>query len=665
MASSLSKWKSPFCSNMNLESGVELNKKNLALSVFLAEILVLSNLGLSATAVDSVESQSAASWQLSSLDQPNLGGQAIDNLYQYPSSAGQGVKVFIACGTNLHPAINGQVEGVAKKAQVEALGACGSDTDGFNLAGQISQVISRSDVPKKVLLIEGAGDNLTIPLVKTQLGNAESAGIVVIANGLTENNMSSCLNHKSLNVSGYQIREYNASRKYVTFANVFPYSEWRNCVDLLSPDPDSLGYVAGVVANFISKNPAATPPVIRNAILSNSEFEEYDGCSTCEYRTLDQAFLLPERPTQAQAISMDIVNQDGSPIMNETEYALKHASWSKPSQQAGEANWFGCDPERGCQLLVSGEKMAPSQASVGTGERVAVVTRTRVDGVVYTMLSYSDKPSVISNLQGQNRVAHSIYLTDGLVGIWYACQRSYSYLQNKLPSDCRERSSTPSNSTTLRASDLGMYILSRPVGQSMFFSRTSGPVGKSEPEVSIASASEKKVGSYTVVRLSVDPDQNSCPNKLTLNISERRPLTSKKLELKLVDCQASYKVKIRANTRVLASVREGISSEPATAESVILATPSLVATAPKRAFGSYNLTVRTSQVRSVKCTVNEEYFSFYGDLLSSRWFEITLQSGRRSLSRKTQYVGVIKGLVTCPGSRDFGDSAATFKVFSY
>jgi hypothetical protein len=131
-------------------------------------------------------------------------------------------------------------------------------------------------------------------------------------------------------------------------------------------------------------------------------------------------------------------------------------------------------------------------------------------------------------------------------------------------------------------------------------------------------------------------------------------------------CRYYYSAPINGNVKLqVFAPKTKYTSASKSDTNLIEGVPNLVATTPVRTFGSYRLSLRSNVSLTTSCNVREEYYSFSGTFMTTRWFTVNLRYGYGSAIRKPSYIGVIKGMVTCRANSKYGVAIDTYKVFSY
>ncbi|TJY62894.1 S8 family peptidase [Sinimarinibacterium sp. CAU 1509] len=275
-----------------------------------------------------VATQSGSTWGLDRIDQTDL---PLDNLYSYPTSAGQGVNVYvidtglnaahsefsgrvgvgrnfaansggllcnllgIGCktdatnttdcnghGTHVTGTAAGSVYGVAKKATVHpvrVLGCNGSGSNSGVIAG-VDWVAANAQLPAVANMSLGGGDSAALDAA---VQNAVASGVVfVVAAG--NDNVDACSGSpnkvpEAITVGATTNADARAS-----------YSNFGSCVDLFAPGSNITSawydsntatntisgtsmaspHVAGAAALVLGANPSATPTQVTDAIVGSA-----------------------------------------------------------------------------------------------------------------------------------------------------------------------------------------------------------------------------------------------------------------------------------------------------------------------------------------------------------------------------------------------------------
>jgi hypothetical protein len=639
---------------------VRLRKFIALLAISLFSVLPTAQ---KADAISTSVVQLNASWGLSSLDQPNLGGLGVDSSYIYPVESGAGVRVYIACNDlDDQKYINGQVDGVAKKAEVSVIAIPCIGQDNSALVRSIDYAISdTTTATRKIITVRGDGDRLRNTEVKLAISRAEDHEILVLANALGYDR-TSCDGHLSINVGGYSNLDSEP--------NLTSGGRQINCIDLFAPNLDPLGFLAGVAANYLSKNLTSTAAQAREAILTHAEPESFylaQCLSNCQNRSLDQQFLLSTASELQATVVPSIVDQDDYPV-REATFSNRIVDSSARVVQAETTRWYKCFSRTfsvdNCVLISSAASF--KDMGLGFGEYVVSIVTVQGNELPITLISATEKPirqaPVIS---GRAIPGSHLELPGALVGQWYTCSERELSASNTASGFCEATGNSLSNSITLDQRSLGKIIRVKISGVRDFFTKSTEVIQKITPSILATAPEDAGINSIVRVDVQVEMDGISCPSKINLTINERKPIASRTVSLKLTSCSAHFKTRVRANTKFSISVGETNASYKASSNVTVLARPTMSVSTPKRAYGSYQLKLKSPQARSIKCSVFEDYYSFGGFKISESLYKISLVNGVGALHRKTKYVGVIKGLITCPRNADYGDSYGSFKVFSY
>ena len=615
--------------------------------------------------------QQEDSWQLSSLDQPNL---VLDKSNTYPAVAGLGVTIYNICESDYSFDVRYRV---AKNAnRVSSTRGCfefslpTSENVSRFVAGVDFVINDRSTNDRKILVVgDYFGSRKNYSSISDVLIKAEQSGILVISDGYTD--ATKCQDHSILTVGGYSI--YSPKVK----------NNWLNCIDIFAPEPDNrdwpkvvtlgpLNYVAEVAANYLSLNLSASVQETKNAILNNGDREYFDlsTCVACANRSLDSEFLLSDDPGYEAKLLTSVTDPEGHP-MRETDFTNEIKDSSGNLINPKEIMWFKCD--LGCYEIDSTVKtlkwpwQRSNWGSITGSHIIAVSSFTLPSGREYYLVSSLEKSIVENPISFPSHLEVDDYVTlnKGISGFWYLCSENGDLPTNQKPGDCKIISPLASNSIRLSPKYLTKYLRVMLFGDPMFYSQTSTSIAKSQPELQLTGANERLVDRVANVGVTVNPGNKPCPSSIMLTISERRPITKKSMTLKLRSCKASFTHKIRANTIFRFETRETSNSYSAIEYKTILATPSLNVQSPLRTFGKYTIRLRSKKPLNVTCNVSEDFFSFEGTRIGSRSYKLKLSFGSGSKTNTPNYIGVIKGMVMCPESPDFGDAYTTYKLFSY
>jgi hypothetical protein len=280
---------------------------------------------------------------------------------------------------------------------------------------------------------------------------------------------------------------------------------------------------------------------------------------------------------------------------------------------------------------------------------------------------------------------------------WYVCSKYHSKPQTQVPKGC-----SPLVGGSLNAwgamlderSDLNKYFALRVTGTDgsfQYFSKTTSAIQKSplaiglEPtniDDSDSTSLSAPIGTTYKLTLSTgipssinDPHIGNyrCPKSALVSIKNLASGYVSRKTIKLssssggdpADCTGRISVPVQANMRVQVELPSTYWTSKSTETIVVKGEPSLSASAPKRAFDSYVLRLKANRPVTTTCNVREEYFSFGGDLIATKWFSISLRYGYATKKRTTYYVGVIRAMVTCKSTSKYDVAIDTYKVFSY
>ena len=281
-------------------------------------------------------------------------------------------------------------------------------------------------------------------------------------------------------------------------------------------------------------------------------------------------------------------------------------------------------------------------------------------------------------------------LTESLNYSWYVCSQPQPGIHS-FPTNCtpvtyqssEENRNFPINSSRY----LGKYLVTSVSGNDwVYTTATIGKVAKVKPSIEYTSRDpddgfeplrSQALGSTLRARFEIQTSGNLgfawyCPKTATVTIENRAWGTKIRRTIKLVQdgqlggtCLAKVDTKLQGNIKVTLQI-PATSRTISTSKTILVkAEPKLTATVPKRTFNRYSLSLRASAPTSTSCNVREEYYSFEGTLLSTRWFIVKLSGGRGYASRTPSYVGVIRGMVTCESNSKYGVAIDTYKLFSY
>ncbi len=251
------------------------------------------------------------SWGLDRIDQISTTG---DNTYNFPASAGQGVRAYVVdtgvmasnpdfagrmlpgvdmygqnlenadCqghGTHVAGTIAGTKYGVAKKVSivpVRVLSCTGNGSWSYFISA-MDWIIANNPVGTPAVMSASIGSTSRYPLAEAAVEKLYAAGITpVIAAG--NFNVDACTNSPGAAPHAITVGATDATDSRASFSN------WGECVDVFAPgvnivsdsnvDP-SLGvsksgtsmatpHVSGLVALYLSANPTATPDQVTEAI---------------------------------------------------------------------------------------------------------------------------------------------------------------------------------------------------------------------------------------------------------------------------------------------------------------------------------------------------------------------------------------------------------------
>ena len=610
------------------------------------------------------------SWQLSSLDQTNL---AFDTSYTYPASAGLGVTIYDLCEQTY--SFDTRYRAAKNANRVSNESGCfwsyiSPDNRVSRFVSGVDFVIDdKSNDDRKILVVNDyLGEVKNYPAVANALTKAELAGILVVTNGYKDS--TTCQGHSTLTVGGYN--KYSPEIK----------SDGLSCIDIFAPEPNDrvwpeivtlgpLNYVAEVAANYLSLNLSASVQETRNAILSNGNREYFNlsTCVACQNKSLDQEFLLNDDPGYQANVVASVTDHEGHP-MRETDYTHEIKNSSGSTVTPNDTKWFKCD--LGCYQIDTGQKLTWPWESANwssiTGDYINAVSNfTLPSGRIYYVVSRLEK-SIVENpisFPSALEVGESIFQSQGKSGLWYLCSTSGNLPSNQQPVGCKLISPVSSNSIKLLSSFLDKYLRVRLDGNTIYFSQTSNAITKTQPELELSGVTDKFINGFAKIRMIVYPGNKPCPRIGKLTVFERRPSTKKTINLELKSCRGTHIQKIRANTVLKFEIPETKSSYSAAASKRIYGTPELKVQSPVRTFGKYTVRVKSNRALYVTCNVTEDLLSFEGTQISSRYYKLKLTKGSGARTSAPNYIGVIKGLVMCPKSSDYGDSYGAYKIFSY
>ena len=279
----------------------------------------------------------------------------------------------------------------------------------------------------------------------------------------------------------------------------------------------------------------------------------------------------------------------------------------------------------------------------------------------------------------------------------YECSKYSSKPQLRVPSGCSSFSEDSINYWGAILDDreyLGKYFALRVTGSDgtfQYFSKTTGAIRKSPLAIGLvptngddaeSTSLSAPVGTTYKLTLSTglatslnDPHIGNykCPNNALITIKNLATgyLLRKTIRLTSsssgdpVDCTGQIPVPIQANMRVQVELPGSYWTSKSTKTLTVKGEPALTASAPKRAFDSYTLRLKANRPLTTTCNVREEYFSFGGYLIATKWFSVSMRYGYATKKRFTYYVGVIKAMVTCKSTSKYGVAIDTYKVFSY
>jgi hypothetical protein len=220
----------------------------------------------------------------------------------------------------------------------------------------------------------------------------------------------------------------------------------------------------------------------------------------------------------------------------------------------------------------------------------------------------------------------------------------------------------------------------------VYTTATGGKIAKVNPPIEYTSRDpddgfeplrSQALGSTLRARFEIPTNDDSghkwyCPKTATVTIENRASGTKTRRTIKLVrdgllggTCLAKVDTKLQGNVKITLQLPSTSRTNSTSKTIWVKAEPKLTATVPKRTFDRYSLALRASAPITTSCNVREEYYSFEGRILSTRWFKVKLWSGRGYATRSPSYVGVIKGMVTCESNSKYGVAIDTYKLFSY
>lgn len=269
---------------------------------------------------------------------------------------------------------------------------------------------------------------------------------------------------------------------------------------------------------------------------------------------------------------------------------------------------------------------------------------------------------------------------------WYSCTSKKALPSNSKPSDCKRIPWSSSRTLEIDDSLEGRYLVVRHSNTKNYFSRSSKIITKPKPNISIdfwdsddevidsvpvgkSAYVTVNFGDWTWTELSFGSESGrtlsvSPPRKIKVSFKDKAFGST---VYKLIDTDGEIKLKTKVKSNQLVTVYSPASSgtSATTKTAVIKGDPYLRAQAPTRAFGKYNLRLSSPSSVTTSCNVREDYYSFGGSLIGTRWFKMRISNGQGVTTRKTKYVGVLEGMVTCYSSSNWGNPIDTYKVFSY
>ncbi len=280
---------------------------------------------------------------------------------------------------------------------------------------------------------------------------------------------------------------------------------------------------------------------------------------------------------------------------------------------------------------------------------------------------------------------------------WYECSKYSSKPQTRVRSGCSRLGEDLLNSGGVRFNTrwgLGKYLALRVTGADgsfQYFSKTTSAIRKlplaiwlepTNSDDSDSTSLSAPIGTTYKLTLSTglpsslnDPHIGNykCPKSALVSIKNLASGYVSRKTIKLssssggdpADCTGRINVSVQANMRVQVELPSSYWTSKSTETIVVKGEPSLSASAPKRAFDSYVLRLKANRPVTTTCNVREEYFSFGGDLIATKWFSISLRYGYATKKRTTYYVGVIRAMVTCKSTSKYDVAIDTYKVFSY
>ena len=331
------------------------------------------------------ETQSDASWDLSDLDAP---GKTQDGNYKYPTSAGQGVYVYIldtgvspnsgefgnrllsgydaisgtstldqnGHGTHVAGTVASNSWGVAKRANivpVRALGADGSGSSSDVIAG-IDWVISHKPSGVRGVINMSLGTDTVSTFVNAAVARAVSAGIFVAGaagnDGATDTD--ACNTSPASETSTFTVGSVGRTHSLSYFSNV------GTCVDILAQGEEvaSLDYtdtsagafkvlqgtsmatphVAGAAALYLALHPTATVAATKSALLGGAETNATVRLNTTN-KVLDIAFM-----NSVPVVTTGPTVGSNTPAVIGQTVSASAAVWNSAGTYTVAKRWFAC-----------------------------------------------------------------------------------------------------------------------------------------------------------------------------------------------------------------------------------------------------------------------------------------------------------------------------------